>query len=145
MEAWARVVTPDTGVYFMPQIDDEVVVSFHQGDGNEAFVMGRPWNDNKQPPRKDEGDPVTKRVILTPEELEIAFDDTEQSIVIKTRSGQHVTLKQTSVEIGVDDKDTAKISLDSSGNLEISSKTSITIKAPTITLGDSTTSRINIG
>ena len=68
-EIWARVVAPDTGVYFVPQVNDEVLVAFHQGDGNEAFVMGRLWNDTKLPPRQGEGDPVTKRVILTPKEL----------------------------------------------------------------------------
>ena len=152
MEIWARVVTPDTGVYFMPQVNDEVVVAFHQSDGNEAFVMGRAWNDNNRPPRKNEGDPVTKRVILTPKELEVAFDDTEQSIVIKTQAGQHVTLKPQSVEIGVDDKGTAKITLDSAGNLEITATTKITLtaqtielKATTLNLGDATSASINIG
>jgi uncharacterized protein involved in type VI secretion and phage assembly len=134
MEIWARVVLPDTGVYFIPQVDDEVVVAFHQGDGNEAFVMGRLWNDTKLPPRQGEKDPVTKRVILTPKELEISFDDTEESIVIKTKAGPHVTLKPESVEIGVDDKSSAVIKLDNKGNLNIEAKVGITLKAPTIEL-----------
>jgi uncharacterized protein involved in type VI secretion and phage assembly len=152
MEIWARVVAPDTGVYFMPQVNDEVVVAFHQGDGNEAFVMGRAWNDNQQPPRRGDGDPVNKRVILTPKELELAFDDAEQSIVIKNRAGQHVTVKPKSVEIGIDDKGTATITLNSDGTLEISATMSITMTAPTIkldattlTLGDSSSSSITIG
>lgn len=151
MEIWARVVLPDTGVYFVPQVNDEVLVGFHQGDGNEAYVMGRLWNDNKLPPRQGEGDPVTKRVILTPKGLEIAFDDKELSIVITTKAGQHITLKQDSVEIGVDDKKTALIKLDSKGNLTIEAKTSINLKARSIKLeakeikvGDAS-SQINIG
>jgi len=152
MEIWARVATPDTGLYFIPQVDDEVVVAFHQGDGNEAFVIGRMWNDNRRPPRKADGDPVTKRAIVTPKELEVAFDDTELSIVIKTRSGRHVTLSQDGVEIGVDDSGTAKISLDRQGNLTISASTEIKLKAQTITLegttlklGDANSASINIG
>jgi uncharacterized protein involved in type VI secretion and phage assembly len=133
-EIWARVVAPDTGVYFVPQVNDEVLVAFHQGDGNEAFVMGRLWNDTKLPPRQGEGDPVTKRVILTPKELEVAFDDTEQSIVIKTKAGRHVTLKPNGIEIGMDDKGTATISLNSNGALEIAATMSITLKAQTIKL-----------
>ena len=133
-EIWARVVAPDTGVYFVPQVNDEVLVAFHQGDGNEAFVMGRLWNDTKLPPRQGEGDPVTKRVILTPKELELAFDDTEQSIVIKTKAGRHVTLKPNGIEIGMDDKGTATISLNSNGTLEIAATMSITLKAQTIKL-----------
>ncbi len=133
-EIWARVVAPDTGVYFVPQVNDEVLVAFHQGDGSEAFVMGGLWNDTKSPPRQGEGDPVTKRVILTPKELEVAFDDTEQSIVIKTKAGRHVTLKPNGIEIGLDDKGTATISLNSDGTLKITAKTTITLEARTIKL-----------
>lgn len=146
------MATPDTGLYFMPQVNEEVVVAFHQGDGNEAFVMGRAWNDNKQPPRRGEGDPDTKRAIVTPKELEVSFDDTELSIVIKTKSGRHVTLSQKGVEIAVDDNRTAKISLSSEGALEITATTSITLKAQTIkldastlTLGDASSASISIG
>jgi uncharacterized protein involved in type VI secretion and phage assembly len=152
IEIWARVATPDTGLFFMPQVDDEVVLAFHQGDGNEAFVIGRAWNDSHPPPRRSDGDPVNKRAIVTPKALEMAFDDTELSIVIKTRSGRHVTLSQDGIKIGVDDGGTATISLDSEGTLTISATTQITLKAQTITLegttlnlGDATSAAINIG
>jgi uncharacterized protein involved in type VI secretion and phage assembly len=151
MEIWARAVVPDTGVYFVPQVNDEVLVAFHQGDGNEAYVMGRLWNDTKLPPRQGEGDPVTKRVIRTPKELEISFDDTEQSVVIKTKSGRNVTLKPDGIEIGVDDKSSAVIKLDGAGNLEISAKMNITLKAQMIKLEATNiqvggaSSQINIG
>lgn len=144
IEIWARVVLLDTGAYFIPQEGDQVLVAFHQGDGNEAFVVGRLWNENKKPPLQGEEDPKTKRVIRTPGEHEIAFDDTAQSVVITTKAGQHVTLKQGTVEIGVDNKDSAVISLDSKGNLKITANNEITLSAPTITLGDSKT-HINIG
>ncbi len=133
-EIWARVVAPDTGVYFVPQVNDEVLVAFHQGDGNEAYVMGQLWNDTKLPPRQGEGDPVTKRVIRTPKELEISFDDTEQTIVIKTKSGQHITLKNGSVEIGADDKEAAVMTLDTSGNINVKATTKISFSAPEIEL-----------
>jgi uncharacterized protein involved in type VI secretion and phage assembly len=134
MEVWARVLLPDTGVYFIPQVNEEVMVGFHQGDGNEAFVMGRLWNDTKPPPRQDEGDPVNKRVILTPKKLEISFDDTEQSIVIKTQSGQHVTLKPDGIEIGADDNGSAVITLDKTGNISVKAALKISFSAPEIEL-----------
>ena len=91
-------------------------------------------NDNKRPPRLGEDDPVTKRVIRTPEGHEIAFDDKELSIVITTEAGQHITLKPGSVEIGVDKESSAVIKLDGKGSLNIEAKTSITQKAQTIEL-----------
>ncbi len=119
IEIWARVIVPDTGVYFIPQVNDEVLVGFHNGDANEAYVLGRMWNDVSPPPRQEDRDPVTQRVIRTPWGHEIAFDQTEKSLVIKTGSGPHVTLKADSVEIGADDKNSATLTLDASGRLTV--------------------------
>lgn len=131
MEVWAKVLLPDTGVYFIPQVGEEVMVGFHQGDGNEAFIMGSLWNDKKPPPADD---PVMKRVIRTPEGNEISFDDKELSIVIRTESGQHVTLKPDGIEIGADDKGNAVITLDTSGNISVKAALKISFSAPEIEL-----------
>jgi len=152
IEIWARVATQDKGAYFIPQVDEEVLVAFHQGDGDEAYVLGQVWNDNNRPPRQGDQDPVNKRVLSTPWGHEIAFDQSEKSVVITTDTGQHVTLKPDTVEIGVDNKSSAVISLDGKGNLTITAKQDITMKAKTIKLdatniqvGDGSTSSINIG
>ncbi len=157
MEIWARVVVPDTGVYFIPQVGDEVLIGFHQGDGNEAFVMGRLWNDKSPPPRpgkddpdrKDdtdgEYDPVAKRVIRTPLGHEIAFDDKEKSVVIKTKAGQRVKLKPDGIEIGADDKGKAVITLDTSGNISVKAETKISFSAPEIELQATTKLSLNGG
>ncbi|OGW35951.1 MAG: hypothetical protein A2010_09830 [Nitrospirae bacterium GWD2_57_9] len=152
-ELWAKVALTDTGVYFIPQVGDQVLVAFHQGDDNEAYIMGRLWNDNKLPPRQGDQDPVNQRVIRTPGEHEIAFDDKEQSVVITTKAGQHVKLKKDTVEIGVDNKSSAMIKLDGEGNITFTAKKGITLDAPTITLkatskiqvGDASTPQISIG
>jgi len=151
-EIWAKVALTDTGVYFIPKVDEEVLVAFNQGDSNEAYVMGRVWNKNTLPPRQGDKDPVNQRVIRTPEGHEIAFDDKELSVVITTKDGQHVTLKKDTVEIGADSKGTAIIKLDKDGNITFTAKKEITLDAPTITLkatntikvGDAST-RISIG
>jgi phage baseplate assembly protein V len=151
IEIWARVAAQDKGAYFIPQVGEEVVVAFHQGDGNEAYVLGQVWNDKNRPPRQGDEDPVNKRVLSTPWGHEIAFDQTEKSVIIKTDTGQHLTLKPDSVEIGVDDKNSAVISLDGKGNLTITAKQTITMKAQTIKLDASSIevgdgkSTINIG
>lgn len=131
MEVWAKVLLPDTGVYFIPQVGDEVMVGFHQGDGNEAFIMGSLWNDKKPPPGDD---PVMKRVIRTPSGHEISFDDKAFSVVITTQAGQHLTLKPDGIEIGADDKGNAVITLDKSGNISIKAAAKISFSAPEIEL-----------
>ncbi|MBX9895604.1 MAG: phage baseplate assembly protein V [Nitrosomonas sp.] len=152
IEIWARIALLDPGAYFMPQDGDEVLVAFHQGDGNEAYVIGNLWNEIKRPPRQGEADPKTLRGISTPSGHEITFDEKQQSMEIKTSTGQHISLKPGGIEIGVDEQGKALITLDSAGNLKIEAITNITLKAPVIkldardlTLGDATSASIKIG
>ena len=51
---WARVVAPDAGpergFYWLPEIDDEVLVAFEHGDMNKPYILGRLWNGQDKPP-----------------------------------------------------------------------------------------------
>jgi len=38
------------GTYFMPEVGDEVLVAFAEGDMNRPYVIGALWNNNNQPP-----------------------------------------------------------------------------------------------
>lgn len=81
---WARVCAPmagkDRGAYFLPEIDDEVLVAFEQGDVRFPYVIGSLWNGQDAPP---EGQPldgngkVVKRVIKSRCGHLIRFDDTD--------------------------------------------------------------------
>lgn len=48
LSPWARIATPMSGpicgVSFLPQIGDEVLVAFEQGDVNVPYVIGSLWN-----------------------------------------------------------------------------------------------------
>lgn len=50
----ARLVVPfaggDRGAFFVPDVDDEVVVSFIGGDPRQAIVLGAVWNGRNAPP-----------------------------------------------------------------------------------------------
>ena len=145
MEIWARVALLDNGVYFIPQKGDEVLVAVYQKDVNEAYVLGRLWNDSNQVPRKGQNDPNTKRVIRTPGNHEIAFDEDEKSIAVKTGSGQRVVLKPDSITVAVDANNTATITLDGKGNLSLKASTSICIEAPKVTIIGTTSTTIDGG
>jgi phage protein D len=51
---WGRIVTPgagtDTGLMFLPQIDDEVLVGFEHGDLRRPLVLGGLWGSKAKPP-----------------------------------------------------------------------------------------------
>ena len=100
---WARIATPmagsSRGFYFVPQIGDEVLVAFNQGDIREPYVIGSLWNTSDRPPAMLPTDPVTKRVIRTPLGQEIVIDDTKLSIKLDNASGVAVEIDATSATV----------------------------------------------
>src|SRR5689334_18751608 len=74
-QPWARLACQmagsGAGTYFVPQIGEEVLVSFNHGDVREPFVLGSLWNTQDRPPALSPTDAVTKRKIRTPKGHEL--------------------------------------------------------------------------
>ena len=64
-----------SGLQFMPQVGDQAVVAFRNGDPHFPIVLGYLWSKEDTPPRDD----PAKRVIQTPSGHVLEFDDTEGS------------------------------------------------------------------
>jgi len=90
MDPWVRVAVPmagnGRGMYFIPQQDDEVLVAFGDGDFRDAYVIGSLWNGEDKPPTNELNDPVTKRLIRSPQGLLIQLDDGVPSITLTIKS-----------------------------------------------------------
>lgn len=125
---WARVAVlsagQQRGTFFIPQIGDEVLVAFNQGDVREPFVIGSLWNGRDPPPATDA---QGQRVLRTPAGHEIFFDDKLQSIAITSASGQKLTLDPDGIEITAG-SGAAKLTLATSGEITLEGL-SIQVKA----------------
>jgi uncharacterized protein involved in type VI secretion and phage assembly len=140
-EPWARLAMlmagMGRGTYFIPQIGDEVLVAFNQGDVREPFVLGTLWNTTDRPPALSPTDAITKRAIRTPLGHELVFDDALQSVTITTSTQQTLSMgiKEVQLAAGTLPPPTrASITLDSLGNVTISAMKSLTLKSPQITI-----------
>lgn len=137
VEPWARVAAPSAGssrgMYFIPQVGDEVLVAFEAGDVNQPYVIGSLWNSMDRPPATLPTDAVNKRVIRTPLGHEIEIDDLTQSINISTNTGQKVEIEPAGITISTTG-DTASVKLDTTGTLTIQAALRIEIKAASISL-----------
>lgn len=64
---WARVSVPfaggDRGAFFIPDVDDEVLVTFLNGDPRFPIVLGGLWNGSQQPPERLPGATVDRWTI----------------------------------------------------------------------------------
>lgn len=123
--AWARVSVPmagmNRGTYFIPQVDDEVLLAFEHGDIRHPYVIGSLWNVQDFPPELLPTDPIQKRTIRTQAGHEVAFDDVEQSVIITTSTQQKIEMTPQKIEIS-NMTGSHKITIDNSGQ-------SITIQA----------------
>ncbi len=66
-ELWARVAVAfagaDRGALFIPDVDDEVLVTFVAGDPRFPIVIGGLWNGGQNPPERFSGDRVDRWTI----------------------------------------------------------------------------------
>ena len=103
---WARVASPMAGMlrglFFMPQIGDEVLVCFNQGDIREPFIIGALWNTIDRPPTLLPTDAITQRKIRTPSGHELSFDETTQSVTLTSNMRARVTLDLLKAELSTD-------------------------------------------
>jgi uncharacterized protein involved in type VI secretion and phage assembly len=89
---WARVAAlmagKEMGTYFLPEVDDEVLVAFEHGRIDRPVVIGSLWNGKDKPPA-DNGDGKNNvRVIKSRSGHTITLDDTEGSEKITIADGK---------------------------------------------------------
>ena len=90
---WARVVSffagSDRGAFFLPEVDDEVLVAFEYGDVNMPYVLGTLWNGVDTPPETNSDGENNLRIIKSRSGHIIKFDDKdgEEKIEIADKTG----------------------------------------------------------
>lgn len=144
-----RVMTPmagsQWGMFFLPEVGDEVLVAFGDGDISRPYVLGALWNSNNTQPINVEGGKNNTRIIKSKAGHSIVFmDDTSDEPRIKIMTNQGLMLdlldKDGSKTITLSDGSSNVIEINSDkGEGSFQTKTKITIKADqgTITLGSS--------
>jgi uncharacterized protein involved in type VI secretion and phage assembly len=135
---WVRVVAPmagkSRGIYFLPEIDDEVLVAFDRDDIRFPYVLGVLWSKTDPPPDKNEDGKNRIRLIKTPGGHLIKFVDRENEdvILIQLADGKKVEIKSEGIAI---DDGANKVTLDAkAGTISIEAKQSLTLKAPKIAI-----------
>lgn len=133
-DAWAHVAVPVAGphhgAYLIPQIGDQVVVAFVNGDARAPVVIGSIWNSPDAVPVSAPTDAVTKRVLRTPAGHELVFDDAAQSVTLTTSTRQKITVDPTRIELSAGEGQ-AKVTLEG-GRITLEAAISIHLKAPIV-------------
>jgi uncharacterized protein involved in type VI secretion and phage assembly len=139
---WARIAAPmagkERGFFFPPEVDDEVLIAFEQGDTRFPYVVGSLWNGKDTPPVQNDGK-SNLRMIKSRSGHIIQFNDEDGSETIE------IIDKSTKNKISIDTKNNT-ISIISDADIKLSaSNGKITLDAQTLELKSSGAAKIESG
>jgi uncharacterized protein involved in type VI secretion and phage assembly len=136
---WARVALPfagnNRGTFFIPDIGDEVLITFVNGDSRHPVVIGGLWNGNATPPATINGGQNQQKVIRSKNGVMITLEDRDgqEKFIAETPGGQKVTLKDGPGAITIEDSNGNSIKLESSG-ITINASAKVNINASQISV-----------
>lgn len=103
---WARMTslyaTAEAGIFFYPEVGDEVIVGFLNQDAQNPVVLGAVHNKINIPPEEPTEDNFIKK-ITTKEKLQISFDEENKAIILETPEGNTITMNDTDGIINIVD------------------------------------------
>ena len=134
-ETWARLATfmagNNRGSWFIPDVDDEVLIVFEGGDPRRPYVIGSLWNGKDSPPESMDGAGKNfKKVLRSRNGVKLTMDDNDgrEQFILETPGGQKLTLKDGPGAVEIVDSNGNSIKLETSG-ITITASAKVTINA----------------
>ena len=137
---WARVAVPyagaDRGAFFIPDVDDEVLLTFVNGDPRFPIVVGGLWNGAAAPPEQLPGDRVDRWSFVGKHGSRIAIVEEsagQATVEISTPGGVEAKLEEAGGGKITIEAAGSTITIDSSG-VSIDTPGSVTVQASTVSV-----------
>jgi Rhs element Vgr protein len=139
LTVWARLgsfyASNGIGAEFYPEVGDEVIVAFMNGDPRFPIILGSLYS-KKNPPPVPPDEKNSQKSIVTRAKLRIDFFEEDPAVEISTPAGQKVRLDDKAKSVTVKDANGNTVTLDSSGitadsasNITLNAKGNISITA----------------
>jgi uncharacterized protein involved in type VI secretion and phage assembly len=137
-EVWARIATMmagnDRGSWFIPDVNDEVLVAFEAGDTRRPYMVGALWNGQDAPPESMDGAGHNNiKKLRSRNGVQITMDDSDgqEKLVMETPGGQRITLQDGPGKVEVVDSNGNSITMETSG-ITVNAAAKVTINASMI-------------
>jgi uncharacterized protein involved in type VI secretion and phage assembly len=151
---WARIAVAmagnNRGNYFLPEVDDEVLVAFERGDLRFPYVIGALWNGQDRPPANNDDGNNDVRLIRTRKGHILTFDDGEHGMVqlelndgkklridddgiaLDDTQGNSLLIQTSSQAVTIEARGTltlkaARMSIEATGTLDIKSNATLSV------------------
>jgi uncharacterized protein involved in type VI secretion and phage assembly len=134
---WARVACPfagnNRGAFLLPDVGDEVLVVFINGDPRLPIVVGGLWNGSSAPPETISGGRNRRKVIRSRNGVKLTLDDQDgqEQFIAETPGGQKITLKDGPGAILIEDSNGNSVKLETAG-ITVTASAKVTVNASTI-------------
>ena len=136
-ETWARLATMmagnNRGSWFIPDVNDEVLVIFLGGDSRNPCVIGGLWNGQDKPPQSMDGagNNYIKK-LRSRNGVQITLDDTDgqEKMILETPAGQKITLQDGPGSIDLEDSNGNSIKMEAAG-ITVTASAKVTVNAST--------------
>lgn len=128
---WARLAgfygSDGIGAFFIPEIGDEVVLGYMNNDPCHPVILGSFYSSTRKPPYELTADNYTK-AIVTKSKLKLEFDDENKVVTLVTPGNNTIVISDKDKSILIQDQNSNKVELSSSGIL-LDSPKDITVTA----------------
>ncbi|MFK8006921.1 MAG: type VI secretion system tip protein VgrG [Saprospiraceae bacterium] len=128
---WARLAsfyaTSDSGAFFYPEVEDEVVVGFLNDDPRYPVILGSLYSSGRATPETPD-EKNTIKAFVSREKMKITFDEENKVITITTPNSNQLVFSDKETSITMTDQNNNFIKLSSDG-IELNSASDIKITA----------------
>jgi len=139
-EAWARLATMlggnNRGSWFIPDVNDEVLLAFEHGDPRRPYVVGGLWNGRDQAPESMDPDGKNnKKVLRSRNGVKVTLDDEngQEKLVLETPGGQKITLKDGPGAVEIVDSNGNSVKLETDG-ITVTASAKVTVNASQVAI-----------
>jgi uncharacterized protein involved in type VI secretion and phage assembly len=140
---WIPVVSlgagKERGWFFLPEVDDEVLVGFEHGDINRPVVLGALWNGKDKAPKNNSSGSNPIRTLVSKKGSKIELDDENDTVTISDGGGKgeivikadgKMTLTATSGDVIIQCP-TGELKVVADGGIEMTATANLEIRAQT--------------
>jgi uncharacterized protein involved in type VI secretion and phage assembly len=119
------------GTFWVPDVNDEVLIAFINGDARHPVVIGSFWNGQDSPPEQMDGAGSNfLKVFRSRNGVKLTLDDTDgqEKFIAETPGGQKLTMKDGPGAVEVMDSNGNSVKLESSG-ITVTAAAKVTVNA----------------
>ena len=128
---WARLASfygsNGNGAFFVPEIEDEVVLGYFNNDPCHPVIIGSLYSSNRKTPYELTKENNTK-AIVSRTKMKLEFDEEKKVITVETPGGNKIIISDDDKSIQLQDQNNNTVKLSSDG-ISLDSPKDITINA----------------